>query len=158
MNLSSSKSDLSFKYVKYMGHLRCVNEECAHFLRSNEHNDLYWDGSSSEVLIPRPNPSVPSKCTLVCRYCKTLLTCLRLCSCKMFYVFPKNPNMTRVAVHIGTYVHLVADGDCREAMELIRGQIMTQVALIPNAKNSTIGMAGRKELLLKGLLVENGKG
>jgi hypothetical protein len=38
----------------------------------------------------------------------------------MFYVVPKNPNMTRAAVHIGTHEHPVADGDCREAMELIR--------------------------------------
>jgi hypothetical protein len=43
-------------------------------------------------------------------------------------------------------------------MDLIRGQIMTQVALTPNAKNSTIGMAVGKELLLKGLLVENNEG
>jgi hypothetical protein len=108
-NLSGSKSDLSFKYVKCMEHLRCVNEECAYFLRSGEHNDLYWDGSSSEVLVPRPDPLVPSKCTLVCRYCKTLPTCLRLCPCRMFYVVPMNPSMTRAAVYIGTHVHPVAD-------------------------------------------------
>lgn len=34
---------------------------------------------------------------------------------------------------------------------------MTQVSLIPNAKNSAIGMAVRKEFLLKGLLNERGK-
>jgi hypothetical protein len=76
----------------------------------------------------------------------------------MFYIVPKNPRMTRAAVHIGTHDHLVADGDCREAMELIRDQIMTQVSLIPNAKNSAIGMAVGKELLLKGLLDERGEG
>jgi hypothetical protein len=157
-NLSGSKSDLSFKYVKCMGHLRCMNEECAHFLRSGKYNDLYWDGSSSEVLVPGPDPSVPSKCTLVCRYYKTLPTCHRLCPCRMFYVVPKNLSMTRAAVHIGTHVHPVANGDYREAMDLICGQIMTQVALTPNAKNSAIGMVVRKELLLKGLLVENGEG
>jgi hypothetical protein len=73
-------------------------------------------------------------------------------------VVPKSPRMTRAAVHIGTYVHPVADGDCREAMDLIRGQIMTQVALIPNTKSIAIGMAVGKELLLKGLLDECGEG
>ena len=73
-------------------------------------------------------------------------------------VVPKNPKMTRVAVHIGTYVHLVADGDFREAMDLICGQIMTQVALTPNAKSSAIGMAVEKELLLKGILDEHSEG
>jgi hypothetical protein len=33
--------------------------------------------------------------------------------------------MTRAAVHIGTHDHPVADGDCKEAMDLIRGQIRT---------------------------------
>jgi hypothetical protein len=76
----------------------------------------------------------------------------------MFYIVPKNPSMSRAAVHIGTHDHPVADGDCREAMDLIRDQIMTQVALTPNAKNSAIGMAVGKELLLKGLLVDHGEG
>jgi hypothetical protein len=108
-NFSGSKSDLSFKYVKCMGHLRCMNEECAHFMRSGKHNDLYWDASSLKVLVPGPDPSVPSKCTLVCWYCKTLPTCLRLCPCRMFYVAPKNLSMTRVAMYIGTHVHPVVD-------------------------------------------------
>jgi hypothetical protein len=76
----------------------------------------------------------------------------------MFYIVPKNPSMSRAAVHIGTHDHPVADGDCREAMDLIRDQIMTQVALTLNAKNSAIGMAVGKELLLKCLLVEHGEG
>jgi hypothetical protein len=108
-----------------MGHLRCLNESCAHFLRSGEYNDLYWDGSSSEVFVPGPEPTGLSKCTLICRYCKTQPTCLKLCPCRMFYIVLKNPMMTRAAVHIGTHDHLVADEDCREAMELIRDQIMT---------------------------------
>jgi hypothetical protein len=76
----------------------------------------------------------------------------------MFYIVPKNPSMTRAAIHIGVHEHPVANGDCRETMDMIRDQIMTQVALIPNAKNSAIGMAVWKELLLKGLLIEYGKG
>jgi hypothetical protein len=104
------------------------------------------------------DPSIPSKCTLVCRYCKTLPMCLMICPCKMFYVVPKNPSMSKAVVHIGTHDHPVADSDCRGAMDLIHDQIMIQVALIPNAKNSAIGMVVGKELLLKGLLVEHGEG
>jgi hypothetical protein len=40
-NLSLAKPDLSFKYVKCLGHLRCMNMEYPHLLRSKEHNDLY---------------------------------------------------------------------------------------------------------------------
>jgi hypothetical protein len=72
----------------------------------------------------------------------------------MFYVVPKDPNVSRAAVHIGTHEHPVADGDCREALE----QIMTQVARTPNARSSAIGMAVGKEFLLKGLLDKHGEG
>jgi hypothetical protein len=66
--------------------------------------------------------------------------------------------MTRAAVHLGTHDHLVVDGDCTEAMDLIRDQIMSQVARTLNAKISTIGMAVGKELFLKGLLDEGANG
>jgi hypothetical protein len=59
----------------------------------------------------------------------------------MFYIIPKNYNMSRVAIHIGFHDHLVADGDCKEALELIRNQIFAQVAKTPDAKNSAIGLA-----------------
>jgi hypothetical protein len=76
----------------------------------------------------------------------------------MFYIIPKNYNMSRAAVHIGFHDHPVADGDCREALELIWNQIFAQVAKMPNAKNSAIGLAVGKELLLKGLIDESCNG
>jgi hypothetical protein len=76
----------------------------------------------------------------------------------MFYIISKDPNMSRAAVHFGTHGHPVADGKCREAIDIIRQQIMIQVARTPNAKSSTIGMAVGRELLLKGLLNEDGNG
>ena len=66
--------------------------------------------------------------------------------------------MTRAVVHIGTYNHPVADGECKEAMDFIRGQILTEVARTPNAKTSAIGLAVGKELLLKSLFNEGDDG
>jgi hypothetical protein len=73
----------------------------------------------------------------------------------MYYIVSKNPNMIRASVHLGTHDHLVADRECRKAMDLIRDQIMSQVARSLNAKSSAIGMAVEKELLLKGPLDED---
>jgi hypothetical protein len=81
-----------------------------------------------------------------------------MCSCKIYYSISKNPIMTRAIVHIGTHDHPVADGECREAMDLIRDQILTEVAQTPNAKSSTIGLVVGRELLLKGLLDEENNG
>jgi hypothetical protein len=76
----------------------------------------------------------------------------------MYYVVPNVTNMTRAAIHFGTHDHPVADGDCREAMDLIRSHVLAEVARTPNAKNSAIGLAVGKELLLKGLIDEHCNG
>jgi hypothetical protein len=157
-NLSYPLSQLTFQYVKCLGHLRCINVECPHLTRTNEHNDIYWEGNSLEVIILGPAPGTSTKCTIVCRFCKNRPISLKLCLCKMFYIIPKKFTMSRAAVHIGFHNHPVATRDCREAMDMFRSQIMAQVALIPKAKNSAIGLAVGKELLLKGLLDESGNG
>jgi hypothetical protein len=149
---------MSFKFAKCLGHLRCLNVECPHLLRTKEYNDIYWEGSTPVVLTPAPSHPAPLKCSVVCRLCKNTPSCLKMCSCKMYYIISKNPLMTRVAVHIGTHDHPVADGEYREAMDLIQDQILTEVARIPNTKTSAIGLAVGRELLLKGLLDEGNDG
>jgi hypothetical protein len=152
------QSQLSFKFVKCLGHLRCLNPDCPHLTRTKNHNDLYWEGSSPQVLILGRDCSTPSKCTIVYHLCKATPVCFKLCLCKMFYIVSKDPNMSRAAMHFGAHGHPMADGECREVVDIIRQQIITQVARTPNAKSSAIGMAVGKELLLKGLLDEDGNG
>jgi hypothetical protein len=65
-NLSTVRSELLFKYMKCLGHLRCLNSECPRLVRDKEHNEIYWDGSCTEILIPGPDPPIPSKCSMVC--------------------------------------------------------------------------------------------
>jgi hypothetical protein len=40
-NLSDHRGELSFKFVKCLGHLRCLNPNCLHLKRTNDYNDLY---------------------------------------------------------------------------------------------------------------------
>jgi hypothetical protein len=140
-NLSDPQSQLTFRYVKCLGHLRCMKADCPHISRTKEFNDIYWERTSPEVLLPGTDHITPAKCTVVCRFCKTMPICLKLCSCKMFYIIPKNYNMSKATVHLGRHDHPVTDGDCREALDLIRTQIYAQVAKTPNAKTSAIGLA-----------------
>jgi hypothetical protein len=119
-NPSDHRGELSFKFVKCLGHLRCLNPNFPHLKKTNDYNDLYLEGSIPHVLTPGLNPPSPSKCSVVCRLCKSTPSCLKLCSYKMHYIVSKNPNMTRAAVHLGTHDHPVVDGDCRKAMDLIR--------------------------------------
>ena len=64
--------------------------------------------------------------------------------------------MSRACIHIGTHKHLVAKGDCRDAMDQIRKEIKIQVVKTPSAKASAIEIAVGKELLIKGLIKEDG--
>ena len=66
--------------------------------------------------------------------------------------------MSRACVHFGTHEHHVATGDCKEAMDIIQEKFKDQVARTPHAKASAISLAVGRELLLKGLVDESGKG
>jgi hypothetical protein len=45
-NLCNPCGELSFKFVKCLGHLRCLNSNCPHLKRTNNYNDLNWEGST----------------------------------------------------------------------------------------------------------------
>ena len=158
----TSESDpsgiLTFKYVKCMGYLRCTNPDCCCIGVSNKYNELLWSRSSPDILIPRPKLKVTMKCKLVCRFCKITPTRLELCSCKLFYAVSKDLTMSRACIHMGTHLHPVVKGDCKAAMDQIREEVKLQVAKTPSAKTSAIGIGVGKELLMKGLINEDGDG
>ena len=122
-NISDPNGQLSFSYVKCLGHLRCSNDSCPHLERCGEINKKYWEGSTPEVLIPGQATDTPRRCTLLCRICKSTPVCLKLCPCKMSYITSKDPRMSRACVHLGTHEHLVATSECREAMDIIRERV-----------------------------------
>ena len=157
-NISDPSGILTFKYVKCMGHLHCLNPDCRCVCETGDCNELYWSGSSPDILTPCSKLEGVGKCKLVCKYCKVTPSCLAVCHCKLFYAVSKDPNMLRACIHIGTHKHPVAKDDCRDAVDQIREEIKTQVAKTPSAKASAIRIAVGKELLMKGLINEDGDG
>ena len=139
-NISDPSGILTFKYVKCMGHLRCLNPDCRCVCETGDCNEFYWSGSSPDILTLGSNLEGVGKCKLVCKYCKVTPSCLAVCHCKLFYAVSKDPNMSRACIHIGTHKHPVAKGDCRDEMDQIREEIKTQVAKTPSAKASAIGI------------------
>ena len=139
---------LSFKYVKCMGHLRCSNPDCRHIKEMGDYNEMYWSGSSPDVLTPGPSSKPSPKCKLVCKHCRRTPSCLVLCPCRMFYIVSKDPLMSKACIHIGTHGHLVAKGHCRDALIQIREKVKDEVARTPNATPSAISLAVGKELLM----------
>ena len=119
INISDPDGQLSFRYIKCLGHLRCENMSSPHLEWCGEYNEMYWEGSTPEVLIPGPTTLIPPKYTILCRICKSTPSCLRLCACKMFYITSRVPHMTRACIHFGTHDHPMATRECREAMDII---------------------------------------
>ena len=121
-------------------------------------NELYWEGSSPEIFVPGIDNSQIRKCSLVCRLCKRTPSCLARCDAMMYYVVSRNPRMTRAAVHFGTHDHPIAPGESREAISEIHDAMKEQAFRTPKAKLSAIGMAVARDVLLKELVDESGKG
>ena len=119
INISDLDGQLSFRYVKCLGHLHCEKMSCPHLERCGEYNKMYWEGSTPEVLVPGPTTLIPPKYIVLCRICKSTPLCLRLCACKMFNIISRVPHMTQACVHFGTHDQSVDTEECREAMDLI---------------------------------------
>ena len=119
-------------------------------------NEMYWAGSSPDVLTPGHSSKPSPKCKLVCKHCKSTPSCLVLCPCRMYYIVSKDPLMSKACVHIGTHGHLVAKGHCRDALIQIREKVKVEVAQTSNATPSAISLAVGKELLMQGLIDEDG--
>ena len=157
-NISDPSGKLSFKYVKCMGHLRCNNPECRRLKECKDYNELYWSGSSAEVMTPDTGTLPLKRCNLVCKFCKVIPSCLALCPCKMYYVVSKDPQMSRACIHFGTHEHPVAKDNCRAAMEQIWDTVMAQVSKTPTTKSNAFEIAVGKELLMKGLIDDDDNG
>ena len=76
----------------------------------------------------------------------------------MYYVVSKDPLMIRACIHIGTHKNLVAKGHYRDAMVQIQKMVKDQVVKSPNATPSAILLVVGKELLMQGLIDEDGGG
>ena len=157
-NISDPNGQLSFRYVKCLGHLRCPNDFCPYLERCSEYNEKYWEGSTPEVLILGQAIDTPRRCTLLCRICKSTSICLKLCLYKMFYITSKDPHISCACVHLGIHKHPIATGECWKAMDIIRERVRDHVTKTPHVKASAISLAVGRELLLKDLVDDSGKG
>ena len=126
-------------------HLICENSECEYVTRAGRKNEIEWSGST---ILPFAVGIVPPKdCKLVCKVCKTIPRCLNTCDARIYYCYSGNPDMTRVAIHLGKHYHPVAKGMYRDSAREISELIGEQVAKTPTATNSAIALSASKEFL-----------
>jgi hypothetical protein len=105
---------LGFRTMKCLGHLCCQNDSCPLFQHSSTHNEGTWSGNCLQLLIFGQCFVKSLICTINCKFCDTFPTCLQTCSCKMYYVVHKFPNLLGVAIHFCIHAYPIIDGKCRE--------------------------------------------
>ena len=89
----------------------------------------------------------PKDCKLICKVCKTIPSCLNTSDAQIYYCYSENPNMTRVAIHLGKHTHPVAKGTYKDSAKEISEPIVKQVAKTPTATNSAITLPTNKDFL-----------
>ena len=140
-----NSDNLKFHKSFYTSHLICENSECDYFTRATRKNETEWSGST---IFPFAVGMIPPKdCKLVCKVCKTIPRCLNTCDARIYYCYSENPNMNRVAIHLGKHSHLVAKGTYRDSAKEISELIAEQVAKTSTATNSAIVLSASKDFL-----------
>jgi hypothetical protein len=106
-----------------VGHLRCENELCAHFLRKSSKVKTKWDGPTILQFSMR---CFFLEKSIIFHY-KVVPSCVATYAACIYYIFPKNVLMSYACIHFGLHNHLVAKGNCRESMEVVKILIADEV-------------------------------
>ncbi len=96
--------------------------------------------------------------TINYKFCDFLPTCLQTCSCKMYFVVHKFPNLSKVVIHLGTHAHPVANEKCREFFQEMKNTVVDEVYRTLIATTLAIALSISKTFLFCHLSNEDGKG
>jgi hypothetical protein len=75
----------------------------------------------------------------------------------MYYVH-KFPNLSRVAIHLGTHLHLVTEGMCRKSFKEMKNMVVDKVCHTLTTTSLAIALFANKTFLFRHLFNEDGKG
>ena len=113
-------------------------------------NNTEWIGSTP---LPFVVGNVPlTRSTIECKVCRFTPVCIALCHARILYIHSTSVGMSRACIHLGVHDHLVANGTCRESLDIAYQCVANKVLKTPTAKNSAIIMAASKQFLADYLL------
>jgi hypothetical protein len=70
---------LSFKKARCLGHLWCVQDDCENSLCSATHNETFWCGECTHILVFNQMTMIPSSSSFTCKFCHSLPFCVVDC-------------------------------------------------------------------------------
>jgi hypothetical protein len=113
-------------------------------------NNTEWVGS-----IPLPydvgNVSL-TRSTVECKVCRSTPVCIVLYHARIIYIHSTSVGMSKACIHLGVHDYLVANGTCRESLDLAYQCVTNEILKTPTTKNLAIIMAVSKHFFANYLL------
>jgi len=119
---------------------------------------ICWTSDFAQIPLPSQFTLGFFVCTIICKFCVVSPFCVNTYPYRMSYVIHKLQSLSRVGIHLGTHVHPIVEGMCKEALEEIKVLVEGQVSRTPDAKIFAITLNANKTFLAHHLFNENGKG
>jgi len=120
--------------------------------------EVNWSGDCSQLPIYRQCLMKLPICTIIYNFCDSSPTYLQTCSCRMYYVVHKFPNLSRATIHLDTHSHPIIKGMCKESFLEMKNMVVDEVCRMPTVTSSTIASSMSKSFLLRHLFNKDGKG
>ena len=146
--------DCTVRLSYCLGSLVCQRITCPYFVTNKKFNTSYFHG----YLDRQVNKGLlcqDDKLGIKCHYCKKNVFCAEPCSCKVYYILPFNPKMTRLMVHTGQHSHEVQSGTSRAAVERIRKMVATVMRVDRQHGPRKVQMIVARQLLVDAIVGQN---
>ncbi len=130
--------ELSFMKVQCLDHLHCVWDDSEHFVHFAFHNEFFWCGECTHVLVIGQLVMFPSASLLGCKFYHVFPLHVTNYNGWIYYVVHRFQSISRTEIHLGVHQHLVVYGKCKEFVDNTRRLIVVEVDRTLDVKISVI--------------------
>lgn len=138
-----------------LGYLQCYRKTCPYYLIDKRFNDFSFHGHLDRQ-VSKGYSATDENSAITCHYCQKVVTCIATCDSKIYYVLPKDVNMTRLVIHYGEHSHNVQAGTSRAAIEKVR-RLVSTVLKIDKGGPRKVQMLVARQMLFDSLVLEDGR-
>lgn len=133
-----------------LGALVCRRVNCPYYV-NGKFNSMFFHGHLDKQ-VSKGLLCEDEKLKITCHYCKRVVFCEHPCACKVYYVLPSSPKMSRMMVHIGFHSHDVQSGTSRASIERIRKMVSNILSVDKNNGPRRVQMMVARQLLVDAIV------
>jgi hypothetical protein len=115
-----------------------------------------WSGNCSQLPISKLCLVKSLIYIISSMFCNLSPTYLQTCSCIMYYVVHKFPNISRATIHLSTHLHPIAKRMCRKSFHEMMNMVADEVRHMPTSTSLVITLFTNMIFLFCYLFNEDG--